>query len=243
MQQQGQEWADKAKSGNISRRNMWVMLDCQLWLQIGYGICNTTATLEELSECMRCIYNQIIPKGGIRGSAPVPIRQFNIGSYSAGFPHPGAECFVSQITKLLIHYGCKTEIGLEMQVSIELFVIKLGISLQLFGESYFKYNNWVTRTWMKSVWKKADKLNISILLVPLQIKLPRLGDKWFMRAVMEAGYRKEEELLILNQFRCHKQFLYLSDVLDASGWALDKKYLSRQQPHETWSKFNRKAPS
>ncbi len=47
-----------------------------------------------------------------------------------------------------------------------------------------------------------------------------------MQAVMEAGYNREEELRILNWYRCHQQVLHLSDVLDFGGRALDKKYMT-----------------
>ena len=124
------------------------MLDCQLWPRIGYGICNSSATWDTLSSCMMQVYYQIIPRGGIRGSAPAQLRQLDRGFYGAGLPHLGVECMAQQITKLLTHYGCKNAIGLDLQVSVELFVIELGISTQPFEESYLRYNSWVTPTWI-----------------------------------------------------------------------------------------------
>ncbi len=56
-----------------------------------------------------------------------------------------------------------------------------------------------------------------------------------MQAVIEAGYRRSEELVIINHFQCHQQVVHVSDVLDAGGRCLDKKYLSRQRDKELWS--------
>ena len=53
MQQQGQEWADRVKSGKLSHRNMWFMMDRQFWPRVGYGISNTSASWEELGQCLR----------------------------------------------------------------------------------------------------------------------------------------------------------------------------------------------
>ncbi len=39
MKEKGQEWVDKAKEGNLRRRDVWFMLDIQFWLRVGYGIC------------------------------------------------------------------------------------------------------------------------------------------------------------------------------------------------------------
>jgi hypothetical protein len=44
MQTQSQEWVDRVKSGKLSRRNVWFMLDCQFWPRLGFGICNNTAS-------------------------------------------------------------------------------------------------------------------------------------------------------------------------------------------------------
>jgi len=235
MRKIGQEWVDRVKSGHLSRRDVWFMVDCQLWPRLGFGICNSTATWAELCNCMMRVYYQLLPKGGIRGSAPVQLRQLSRGFYGAGLPHPGVECFAQQISKLLTHYGCKNAIGLELQVSVELFVIELGISEQPFQESYLRYHKWITQTWLKTIWEKADKFNVEITLAPLDIRPPRSGDKWFMRAIIDAGFTDEEELRILNRFRCHQQVLYLSDVLEANGKSLNKRYLRKRQPSETWS--------
>jgi hypothetical protein len=56
-----------------------------------------------------------------------------------------------------------------------------------------------------------------------------------MWAVIEAGYRRPEELEKINRFQCHQQVIHVSDVLDAGGRCLDKKYLSHRQDEETWS--------
>jgi hypothetical protein len=64
---------------------------------------------------------------------------------------------------------------------------------------------------------------------------PRKGDKWFMQAAREVGVTDPGELVMLNRFWCHQQALFLSDVLDAGGRRLDKKYLNRRQDNEVWS--------
>ena len=38
MKKKGQEWIDRAKESRLMRRDMWFLLDCQLWPELGYGI-------------------------------------------------------------------------------------------------------------------------------------------------------------------------------------------------------------
>jgi hypothetical protein len=93
------------------------MVDRQFWLCLGYGICNNTASWEELDLCLQPVYWRLAPKDGVRQLAPTLLRHWDRGFYSMGCPHPGMECLVAQIIKLLIHYGCRSGLGLKMSVS------------------------------------------------------------------------------------------------------------------------------
>jgi hypothetical protein len=202
------------------------MLDQKFLPHVGYGICNISATWDNLDKCLRRIYWQLVPSGGVGGSAAAPLRQLDRGFYGIGCPHPGIECLVAQITKLLVHYGCQSGIGIEMQVSMELFLTELGISAQLLQESYVRYGKWIMGTWLKSIWEKVDKFHITVEIAPLPVCPPRAGDKWFMQAAMEAGVTDPNKQRILNQFRCHQHILYVSDVLNAGVKCLNKNTLT-----------------
>jgi hypothetical protein len=56
MQQQGQEWVDRVKSGKLSYHSVWFMLDHQFWPHVGYGIYNNSATWDELDKCLKRVY-------------------------------------------------------------------------------------------------------------------------------------------------------------------------------------------
>jgi hypothetical protein len=235
MQTQGQEWVDRVKSGTLSWCNVWFMLDCQFWLRLGFGICNNMASWDDIEYCLKKVYWQLMPQGGVRGSAPVPLRQLDRGFYGIGCPHPGVKCFLALINKLLVLYGCQSGLGIQMQVSMELLIMELSISSQLFQESYGTYGTWVTHYWLKLIWEKSHKFNVTIEIANLPIEPPREGDKWFMQAAMEAGIKDPSKLKKLNNYRCHQQVLYVSNVLDAGGKCLDKRYLSRCCKEENWS--------
>ncbi len=80
-QNQGQEWVDQDKSGKLSHHNVWFVLDQQFWPHVGYGICNISATWDDLDQCLRRIYWQLVPRGGMRGSAVAPLHQLDRGFY------------------------------------------------------------------------------------------------------------------------------------------------------------------
>ena len=221
MVTQAEEWHNRLLSNWLSRRDVLFMVECQFWPRIGYGICNNTASWEALDKCLNITYGKICRKGGIRRSACKLYRTLDRGFFGASLPHPGVECLVAQITKLLIHYGCRSSLGLEMLVSFELMVIELGMSIQPFQTPYHKFNKWVTHSWLKSIWEKVSMFAVKIETMPLPIQPPRDNDGWFMQLIVDSTQFDDKEMEILNRFRCHQQVLFLSDIMDAGGRSVD----------------------
>ena len=58
---------------------------------------------------------------------------------------------------------------MQMQVSVELMICELGLSVQPFLEDYGACESWVTRSWLKTVWEKADWFGIDVRLVTISI--------------------------------------------------------------------------
>ena len=138
---------------------------------------------------------------------------------------------MEQTNKLLMHYGCHTALGDELQTLLELLVVDLGLSFQPFCVSYNHYGNWVTTCWLKQVWEKVDRYGLVLTVHNLPLSFPREGDDWLMTRFITAGY-KGEDLLTLNRVQKHQQVLFLSDILGASGGSLDKRYLEVRRLRE-----------
>jgi hypothetical protein len=114
------------------------------------------ATLPELETVLLPFYGKMLPLGGIVCKANHVIRQLDRGFCGAGFPHPGIEAMVEQSNKLLMHYGCHTALGTELQMLLDLLVADLGLSFQPFQVPYEHYGEWVTTCWLKRVWEKGN---------------------------------------------------------------------------------------
>jgi hypothetical protein len=169
--------------------------------------------------------------GGVVRKANRGIRQLDRGFFGAGFPHPGVEATVVQVNILLMHYGCHTALGDELQTLLELLVVVLRLSFQPFCVSYKHYGYWVTTCWLKQVWEKVDCYGFVLTVHNLSLSFPREGDDWLMAQFIAAGY-EGEELRTLNRVRKHQQVLFLSDILGASGGLLDKWYLEMRRVGE-----------
>lgn len=234
MRDKAQKFLDKASLAKLSRRNFWFLLERKFWPQVGFGICNNTASVADLQEGLQKIYWQLVPLGGIRSSVKRELRQLATGFYGGGCPDPSVECAVAQVNKLLMHYGCNTSVGLKMQASMEFLILELGVSEQPFQLDFARYEKFATHSWLKTVWEKAHVFGFSIEVGNIKLRPPREGDAWLMVELRRVGF-EEDELLWLNRVRLHQQVLFLSDILDARGTAIDKKYLKRRTHSERWS--------
>lgn len=135
-----------------------------------------------------------------------------------GCPHPG---------KLLMHYCCSSSVGIFLQTSMEYFILELGLlASNPFKQSFETFGQLVTHCWLKTLWEKCDQYKIWVTITNLKILPPRAGDKFFIQALVDEGY-KGEELVRLNKIRVHQQVLYLSDILNTNGRSVDLKYLAQ----------------
>jgi hypothetical protein len=130
------------------------------------------ATLSELESVMLLFYVKMLPLGGIVRMALKGIRQLDQGFYGAGLPHPGVEAIVEQLNKLLTHYGCRTALDTELQTSIKLLLMELGMMFQPLQLSYANFRNMVTISWLKRVWEKLDRFKFAVMVHNLRSMYP-----------------------------------------------------------------------
>ena len=244
VQEKAQGWIDEVTNAGLPRRNIWFLVDHQFHPKVMFGCSTITANFNALTLALHRQYYQLLPMGGIRRSVKTEVRYLGKWFYGSGCPHLGVECLVGQLKKLLTHYGCQTVVGRLLQSSMEMFTIELGLSNQPLTEKYSQVSHWVTHSWIKSLWEKIDIFGMEVELGNIEIMPPRVGDDWLMRRLIQMGCTRKE-LIRLNRVRLHQQVLFLSDVLDAGGRALDRKYLIRRTPQEKWSSltFPRECPS
>ncbi len=115
--------------------------------------------------------------------------------------------------------------------------MELGMSLQPFQEDYAACHHWVTHSWMKSLWEKASCVRVEIEIADLPVHPTREWDTWLMQEFVRLNY-SSEDLQQLNRIQVHQEVLFLSNVMDASGRALDRKYLQQRPWEESWSNLS-----
>jgi hypothetical protein len=92
----------------------------------------------------------------------------------------------------------------------------------------------VTKSWLKSIWEKVQAFHLRMEFGNIDLPLPQEGDAWLMEELFHMHFGKDE-LVRLNRVHLHQQVLFLLDILDARGMAINRKYLQWHHRSEQWS--------
>jgi hypothetical protein len=117
MQEKAQNWIDLVRNRHLYCWNVWFLLDMQFWPRVGYSLCSSIATYDELKKALQKQYHHILPLGGIIRTAPQDSRMIDAGFFCPGLPHLGVEALIAMTNKLLMHYGCRSALGDFMKTS------------------------------------------------------------------------------------------------------------------------------
>jgi hypothetical protein len=214
---------DLAILANLPRQNLWFLANQQFGPKAFFGIGLNSAPHSVLVECPMKQYHALVPLGGVRWSANRMVRQLGRGFFGVGCPHPAIECLASQTTMMFTHYGCEMAVGHLLQPSVALWILELGMGSQPFTVDFLKCGAWVTESWVKVLWEKVFIFGIILVEGCLKICPPREQDEWIMPMLVGLGYTATE-LLQSNWVRVHQEMLFLSDVMDARGPVINKRY-------------------
>ena len=64
-----------------------------------------------------------------------------------------------------------------MKILLDYMILEMRISLQTLQDSYKKYEQWITPSWLKSLWEKCDWFDFMAEFNDTPLELPRCGDK------------------------------------------------------------------
>ena len=130
LREKATTWANSARNSGLGPKDFHVSIHKKFWPKIKYGLCANTSTYEELVTVMHTPYYWMSPIGGLIRSAKHKLRYLDTGFYDLGFPHWGIEALIEAYKKYFAHLGTKTVVGIQLQMSVELMTMELGISNQ-----------------------------------------------------------------------------------------------------------------
>ena len=84
--------------------------------------------------------------------------------FRSGCPKLGVENTVQGLGKFLMHYRYQIVVGNQLQASMELLVLEVRVSSQLFLLDYNKHHFLTTDCWLKFLWEKVGQFHLMLKL-------------------------------------------------------------------------------
>jgi hypothetical protein len=96
ISEKAQQWVNAVWNRHLHQCNVWFSLKVQFWPRIGYGLCSSTATFQELENTLHRQYFQTLPLGRVVRTTLVESRSMDAGffwSWASPPRHRGADCY------------------------------------------------------------------------------------------------------------------------------------------------------
>jgi len=114
--------------------------------------------------------------------------------------------------------------ALALALALEVSQIYLGVSDIIFNYPYREYENLLPDSWIKTVWRFMDEMNLRVKGWNCIIPFRREHDDCIMEVLARSGVSKNIRL-IANRCRLHLRATQLSDIVTGSGYRLSKNSL------------------
>jgi len=172
---------------------------------------------------MKPALSKALPVMGINRHFPRAVAHGPKSHQGLVIPNLFTEQIIAHITTLL-RYGPQGDdpTGQLLQANLEAFRVETGLSGQLFGQPE-EVLPCLTSTWITHTWTQCRKLDIDIMMDGPDFELPRQNDRELMKIFLQYGTRGQE-LAMLNRCRMYIQAIYLSDICNGLGTAVDTQF-------------------
>ncbi len=75
---------------------------------------------------------------------------------------------------------------------MELLILEVGLSDQIFRIKFHDAHFLATDCWLKALWEKITMFDLTVLLGNISCRPPRIGDDWLMAQFTQEGYSVKE---------------------------------------------------
>jgi len=193
--------------------------------KLRYPLVATTLSEAQCQTIIQPVLQQGLPALGINRNFPRAVAHGPVQFQGLNLPNLHTEQSIAHIMTLL-KYGPQRydPTGLLLRTCGELLRLEAGVCGPLFNISPHLHIC-MTETWFSHCWFQCVQRGISISNDIVDFSVPREGDKTIMELFLSAGYRTTE-LATLNHCRMHLKVIFLSDICNGQGTAIEQQFWS-----------------
>ena len=211
-----EEWADRVRSGHITREDAWIGLTQRIRKSLEYPMAALTLTEKECTYVEAPIFRHGLSRSGICKSFPRAVIQGPLRYQGLGVPslyfH---EC--RKHVELLVKHGPRgTVTGQLLRAIIEKHRVEIGIGGRFLEASYATYGSLATDTWIRHLWRFLSESKVTIEEDTPTLRLRREHDSFIIEAMANAGVSRGV-LEAANRCRIFLRAVTLADICTGDG--------------------------
>jgi len=240
-------WKNRILHSSLPPHLVKQSYETELRSQIRYRMPVYMFDEKQCDTLMKIISPVLLHANYVNKNYPRSLMQANSQYGGLGITHIYDVMGIEKLKFLLMHIRRKDTTGDLLQISMQQTQLECGSEKLFFNLNHDEYGHLTTPTWNTNLWQYVSSRSINMELdLNVQIKNPRVNDKFIMDILMHDGNLTKQELIGVNKVRQHLELLTLSDIADLRGKNIlrnigegkkerDSRYtFSRQEPPQKW---------
>ena len=225
--------AGKLTIGNANSIQAWTAFQSNIFARLKYPAAACTFSLQECKAIMWPALKVCLSRSGLCSSISTSIRQGPLLSGGGGFPSYFDYQGTQRTSFLIQNYFSNTPTFKSILLNIEDIVLEGGF-YGLIWSWDISLMKWLSpHSWLFHVLQYNFDNNISISIPHTTLKPNRENDKSIM-SLATSNFSDATSLKAINRIRMFHNVISVSDLCQANGFTLDRRFLfSRQHPDQT----------
>lgn len=216
-------WATKLRSARFPRRLARSAFFSTIFRSLSYPLAATTFSKKEAEQITKPLIKAILSASGVASTFPRALVHAPLHYQGLNIPHLYIEQGISQIQKAIEDSNTATMLGRLLHQSLEALQLELGLPSPILTRSFRPYQQCITESWLKSLWKFLDYYNLSLTdNLPIHFPKKREHDNYIMEVL--SNHQSPETLAVVNTCRRHLGVVTLSDIFQLDGKRLRKSF-------------------
>jgi hypothetical protein len=192
--------------------------------KISYALPVTTYTKKECAYIHAPAMAAVLPKLGLNRHTARTIINGTSKYGGLSLPDFYTDQGIGQLRLLLGHMLAGDQTSILIVIEMSYLQLIVGAKTQFFNLPYSKYEKWMEKTWLTSVWQFVSMANLKLVIGKVTPQLEqREGDAFLMTIFVYAKFTTIE-LKQINQCRIYHQVLTVADIATADGKSIDPQY-------------------
>jgi hypothetical protein len=222
-------WISRILNGHLPTAQVVLSYLYQLWPSLRYGLGTLTNDWNSASVCLERTDFRILPLLGVNCHINRSLCHLHFTFGGISLLDLAVEQHICRVNMFVQHYGSQSIVGKKLMSSMHWLQLQIGcVECPLLAD-FDKWGHLAPVSWIISFWESLHRCPGGLEIEFEGVCLQREGDISLMVVPDQCGLTMKD-LASFNHCRCHGNLLLLSDVTNAAGTNLERRFLF---PHFT----------